>query len=910
MNIQNASPRTRHSALMALLFRVSATLFGLIAGVAQAGDLTALNWEEGATSPTLQIWVTGSPSHDVQSLDGGQRLRVTLPGTTLQDVSDVEGRGDVKGVYPYLSETGTGVHIDFLLSQPGKLSIESATYGLRVVASTGAAPTDTAAKKPDEAPAEQPADRKADQAPAEKKTESAPVAATPAPAPAAVPTTPPPAPKPAPVAAKPAPVAAKPAANLSSIDEILYAKLPGDRVQITLRMKGGVPKPAVFSTTNPARLAFDFPNTKVGLGKSQVKIDQGSVTSINAIEAQNRTRIVVNLVRAAGYTTTSDGRSFSITVDNPTGGAGGVTAGEVTRFATATRAGKHSLKSIDFRRGPNGDGKIIVGLSDTGVGIDIREQAGEIIVDFLDTGIPAEMQRRLDVTDFGTPVRNIDTFIQGRHVRLVIAAKGKYEHLAYQAGEQFTVNVKPILKSDERKADEFGFTGEKLSLNFQNIDVRAALQVIADFTNLNFVTSDTVKGSLTLRLKDVPWDQALQIIADSKNLAIRKSGNVVRVGPADEVAAKEKAAFEASKAAIELEPLVSELIQVNYAKAEEMAKLLKSIKAVDPGSQQGSGSPFSSVSVQKLETESNSLLSPRGQVTVDVRTNTLLIQDIPSKIREVRKLVSQLDQPVRQVMIETRLVEATDDWAKNVGVRWGGFKRPTTTPDSTGAQVGDSRQVVFCGSSECQVDNINGDPVDLNESMVVNFGAAPIQGQVAGSLSIIKLFDSKILNLELSALEADGKGKIISSPRLITGNQKKARIEQGQEGLFRALGGVGATSFIIRKAVLALEVTPQITPDDRIIMDVLVTKDIFADSVNGLIDKKEITTQVLLDNGETVVIGGIFEQQESRRVNKVPFFGDVPVIGWAFRKTESFDRKRELLIFLTPRILSERLSLR
>jgi len=669
-------------------------------------------------------------------------------------------------------------------------------------------------------------------------------------------------------------------------------------------MKGGVAKPAVFSTTNPARLAFDFPNTKVALGKSQVKVDQGAVTSINAIEAQNRTRIVVNLVRAAGYTTTSDGRSFSITVDNPAGGVAGVTSGKVTRFATATRAGKHSLKSIDFRRGPHGDGKIVVALSDTGVGIDIREQAGEIIVDFLDTGIPAEMQRRLDVTDFGTPVRNIDTFIQGRHVRLVIAAKGKYEHLAYQAGEQFTVNVKPIVKSDERKTDEFGFKGEKLSLNFQNIDVRAALQVIADFTNLNFVTSDTVKGSLTLRLKDVPWDQALQIIADSKNLAIRKSGNVVRVGPADEVAAKEKAAFEASKAAIELEPLVSELIQVNYAKAEEMAKLLKSIKAVDPGSQQA-GSPFSSVSVQKLETEANSLLSPRGQVTVDVRTNTLLIQDIPSKIREVRKLVAQLDQPVRQVMIETRLVEATDDWAKNVGVRWGGFKRPTA--DANGNI---DRQVVFCGTSECQPDNLAGDPVDVNESMLVNFGAAPIQGQVAGSLSIIKLFDTKLLNLELSALEADGKGKIISSPRLITGNQKKARIEQGQEGLFRALGGVGTTSFIIRKAVLALEVTPQITPDDRIIMDVLVTKDVFADSVNGLIDKKEITTQVLLDNGETVVIGGVFEQQESKRVTKVPFFGDIPMIGWAFRKTESFDRKRELLIFLTPRILSERLSLR
>jgi len=871
---------------------IAAMLVMVVSAVAQAGDLTALNWEENATQPTLQVWVSGSPAYDVQSLDGGQRLRLSLPGTTLRDVSDVEGRGDVKGVYPYLSETGTGVHVDFLLSQPGKLKIETTNYGLRVAATTGAEPAPVTAKA-EEKKAEE---KKAEEKKVSPEPAPAPKAEAPTPAPAAAP-----APKPAPTPA-PAPAPAKKAA--SSISEILYAKLPGDRVQVTLRMTGGVPKPAVFSTTNPARLAFDFPNTRVGTSRSLVKVDQGAVTSINAIEAQNRTRIVVNLVRAAGYTTSSDGRSFTITIDNPTGGIAGTTGSKTTRFATAARPGKHSLKAIDFRRGPQGDGKIIVGLSDTGVGIDIREQAGEIIIDFLDTGIPSEMQRRLDVTDFGTPVRNIDTFVQGKNVRLVINAKGKYEHLAYQAGELFTVNVKPIAKRDERKADEFGFTGEKLSLNFQNIDVRAALQVIADFTNLNFVTSDSVKGSLTLRLKDVPWDQALQIIADSKNLAIRKSGNVVRVGPADEVAAKEKAAFEASKAAIELEPLVSELVQINYAKAEDMAKLLKSIKAVDPGGQQGS--PFGTVSVQKLETESNSLLSPRGQVTVDVRTNTLLIQDIPSKIREVRKLISQLDQPVRQVMIETRLVEATDDWAKNVGVRWGGFKRPST--DGNG--IPDRRQVVFCGTSECQADNVDFETIDINESMVVNFGAQPIAGQVASSLSIIKLFDNKLLNMELSALEADGKGKIISSPRLITGNQKKARIEQGQEGLFRALGGVGTTTFIIRKAVLALEVTPQITPDDRIIMDVLVTKDVFADSVNGLIDKKEITTQVLLDNGETVVIGGIFEQQESKRTNKVPFFGDVPVIGWAFRKNEAFDRKRELLIFLTPRILSERLSLK
>ena len=529
--------------------------------------------------------------------------------------------------------------------------------------------------------------------------------------------------------------------------------------------------------------------------------------------------------------------------------------------------------------------------------------AGEIIIDFLDTGIPAELQRRLDVTDFGTPVTNVDTFVQGKNVRMVIVAKGKYEHLAYQAGELFTVNVKPIVeKPGEKQKDEFGYSGDKLSLNFQNIDVRAALQVIADFTNLNFVTSDTVKGSLTLRLKDVPWDQALDIIAMAKNLAIRKGGNVITVGPADEVAAKEKAALEAGKSVQELEALSSELIQINYAKADDIAKLLKSIKAIEAG---GKASPFSTVS--KIETESNSLLSPRGQVTVDQRTNSLLIQDTPSKIKEVRKLIAQLDQPVRQVMIETRLVQASDNFAKNLGVRWGVVKRPDdyTSNDS---------QLTVCGTLECQVDILNNAAVTLNtNALSVNLGASGLAGKAAGSLAVTvaKLLDGNALALELSALEADGKGKIISSPRLITSNQKKARIEQGQEGLFRALSsGIGGDSFVIRKAVLALEVTPQITPDDRIIMDVLITKDEFRDAVNGLIDKKEITTQVLLDNGETVVIGGIYEQSERNDVTQVPFFGDLPMLGWLFRTKSVLNNKTELLIFLTPRIMSDRLSLK
>jgi len=870
----------RLQAIRKLMVHVWALGLLAIANVAlAAGDLTALNWEEGTDVPSLQIWVSGSPAYEIKSLDDGQRLRLTLADTALRDVTDVEGRGSVKGVYPYLTESGTGVNIDFLMSTPGELKVEPASYGYRVVAvAANGKPVEPAKKETAKA------------APAEKAGNAVAVPAAPPVAAAPVPA---PAPKAAP---------AKPVVPLNSINEIVHAKLPGDRIQVQLRMSGVPAKPAIFTTNNPARIAIDFPNTRVNLPKSSIKVGEGAVNSINVVEAQGRTRVVLNLVRSVAYATTTDGNNYSITVESAAGGIAGTQPPKTTRFATATRPGKHNLKNIDFRRGPQADAKIIVGLSDTGVGIDIREQAGEIIVDFLDTSIASELQRRLDVTDFGTPVTNVDTFVQGKNVRMVVSAKGKFEHLAYQAGDVFTINVKPVIeKPDERKKDEFGYSGEKLSLNFQNIDVRAALQVIADFTGLNFVTSDSVKGSLTLRLKDVPWDQALDIIADAKNLAIRKSGNVVRVGPAAEVAAKEKAQLEAGKAVMELEPLISELIQINYAKADDLAKLLKSIRAVNPG---GQASPFGTVS--KIETESNSLLSPRGQVTVDARTNSLLIQDTPTKVREVRKLINQLDQPVRQVMIETRLVEATDDWAKNLGVRWAAVKRPD--------YLRRDGQAVICGTLECQVDALNGDPINLNsDALSVNMQADPIRGQIPASLavSVAKMLDGNVLSLELSALESEGKGKIISSPRLITSNQKKARIEQGQEGLFRALSaGLGTASFVVRKAVLALEVTPQITPDDRIIMDVLITKDVFVDAVNGLIDKKEVTTQVLLDNGETVVIGGIYEQQQGDRVYKVPFLGDLPLLGWLFREKQNFDSKRELLIFLTPRIMSERLSLK
>ena len=854
MNRISAKPAM---CLNAMVFRTILTGFLTLCGTAQAAEISALFWDEGSAQPTLKIQLSGKSRYQTANLEGGQRLRISFPGTTLGSaVQDIDGRGAVKGVYPYLADNGTAAHVDLLMSEPGSLKVVEIADGYRVVAVAGAGGADTGGAMP---------------TPSAASSEAA---------------------------------APKISSNRNMIQDIKYAKLSGDRIQIRVQMSKTPATPAAFTTNNPARIALDFANTGVALDRSSLRVGEGVVASVNAVESDNKTRLVINLVRSAAYTSIIEGNSYTLTIENPPSKVADTQAAKTTRFASAARPGKHSLKNIDFRRGRLGDGKVIIKLSDTGVGIDIREQAGEIIVDFHDTQITPEMQRRLDVVDFATPITTIDTFAQGKNVRMVINSKGKYEQLAYQAGDEFTINVKPVVvkPGEEKKKDELGYSGEKLSLNFQNIDVRAALQVIADFTGLNFVTSDSVKGSLTLRLKDVPWDQALDIIVSAKSLAVRRSGNVVSVGPADEINAKDKAALEAGKIVQELEPLVSELIQINYAKAEDIAKLLKSIKAIEGVPSATFNPALATGSENKSGTDSNTLLSPRGQVTVDIRTNSLLIQDTPGKVREVRKLISQLDQPVRQVMIETRLVEATDDFTKNLGVKWGVVRQDT---------IGNN-QVTTCGTFNCNVNILNGDKVEIGgNGLSVDLGAAGVGTTVAGSIatSIMHLPNNNMLNLELSALEVEGRGKVISSPRLITANSKKARIEQGQERVFTtSVLGVGTT--VTKKAVLALEVTPQITPDDRIILDVVVTKDSFVDANAGLINKKEITTQVLLSNGETVVIGGIYEQQQANTLSKVPFFADIPLIGWMFKKHSSFDNKVELLIFLTPRILSDAISMK
>ena len=852
-------------SLKKMVSRVLLIVSVLAFGHVQAAELASIAWDDGSAQPALTIRLTGKAAYQTASLEGGQRLRVSFPQTTLgATVSDIEGRGAVKGVYPYLADNGSATHVDLLMTEPGSLKVEEIDNGYRIIALASGAPAAALAPAPEVAAASPPTD----------------------------------------------PVPAVPATAFSDknvIQDIKYVKLPGDRIQIRVQMSKTPAPPAAFTTSNPARIALDFANTSLGADKSALRVGEGVVASVNAVESDNRTRLVINLVRSTSYVSVIEGNSYTLTIDNPASTIAGTQTAKVTRFATASKSGKHALKNIDFRRGKHGDGKVIIKLSDTGVGIDIREQAGEILVDFQDTTITSELQRRLDVVDFATPIQTIDTFAQGKSVRMVIGSKGKYEHLAYQAGDEFTINVKPVVvkPGDEKKKDELGYSGEKLSLNFQNIEVRAALQVIADFTGLNFVTSDSVKGSLTLRLKDVPWDQALDIIVNAKGLAVRRSGNVVSVGPADEVNAKEKAQLEATKQVQDLEPLTSELIQINYAKADDVAKLLKSIKAIEGVIPTNANPALTSAGdISTTGTDSNTLLSPRGQVSVDSRTNSLLIQDTPGKIREVRKLISQLDQPVCQVMIETRIVEATDDFAKNLGVKWGVIGQPN--------RPGTANTSFVCGSLDCVNNQLDAESIELpGNSLSVDLGADNIGNAETGSIAsgIMRLPGGTLFALELSALEAEGKGKVISSPRLITANQKKARIEQGQERVFTTTT-LGVGTVITKKAVLALEVVPQITPDDRVILDVTVTKDSFQDANSGLINKKEITTQVLLNNGETVVIGGIYEQQSATSVSKVPFFGDLPLLGWMFRKKNEFDNKIETLIFMTPRILSDTLNIR
>ena len=635
--------------------------------------------------------------------------------------------------------------------------------------------------------------------------------------------------------------------------------------------------PAGFAINTPPRIAFDFPNTANGLGKSVQDFTEGDLRSANIVQAGSRTRLVVNLNQMLTYDTKIDGNNLLITLhDKP---AEVAATGSTARFAEARQGTQqHELRDIDFRRGKNGEGRIQVDLSDPGIGIDIRQQGTTLIVDFLKTNLPRNLQRKLDVVDFATPVQDVDTFAQGDNVRMVIEPKGNWEHAAYQTDNKFIVEVKPVVVDPDKltKGNKIGYTGEKLTLNFQKIDVREALNVIADFTETNMVISDTVSGNLTLRLKDVPWDQAFDIILQSRGLDMRKSGNVIQVAPREEIAAKEKIDLTAHQEIAELEELRTESFLISYQKGDAVAAMLTNDK--------------------------QRMLSKRGSAVVDQRTNTVFVQDTPAHLEEARKLIKQIDVPVRQVMIEARVVEASDKFGKNLGVRLGYNSNDTFKVNGTNINGNIGANSVTAGPLAGTVMPANTPNVNL-----------PSAG-TAGAFSML-LFNSslsKLLSVELTALETDSKGKVISSPRVVTSDQTEAMIETGTEIPYQQASSSGATNVAFKDATLSLSVKPQITPDDNIIMDIKVNKDSVGQLFAGVpsIDTNKVNTQVLVENGGTVVIGGVYIQTQSDGVNKVPLLGDIPVLGYLFRSTAKLDNKSELLVFITPKIIKEALNLR
>jgi type IV pilus assembly protein PilQ len=589
-----------------------------------------------------------------------------------------------------------------------------------------------------------------------------------------------------------------------------------------------------------------------------------------------------------------DGQNVVITLQPSVIASAPTAVAESTHFADAAPAAKpHAVRGIDFKRGRSGEGQVIIDLSDPGAGIDLKQSGKSIVVELLQTELPIALERRFDVTDFGTPVDSMEVTSQGDRVRVVINAKGRWEQSAYQTDNRFIVEVKPMVERPDQLAKPKGFTGEKLSLNFQNVEVRAVLQVIADFTGLNIITSDTVSGNLTLRLKDVPWDQALDIILQAKGLDARKTGNVVWIAPRDEIATKEKLALEAQQQIAELEPLRTESFQLNYQKAEAFQKIL-------------------SDATQRI-------LSKRGTAVIDPRTNTLFINDTPSKLDEIRTLIKQIDVAQRQVLIESRIVEATDTFSKNLGARLGftnlagikglGVPGVDIAGGTHGMLTGSTRSA---GVQTLQTDDY---PESFfPDSFSVNLPADPIGGRSPGQFAI-SLFNSSLtrfVNLEISALQADGKGKVVSSPRVITGDNIEAIIEQGTEIPYQQATSSGATSISFRKATLSLKVKPQITPDDNVIMKLEVHKDsVGQTTVAGpAIDTKQVNTEVLVENGGTVSIGGIFIQDESKEVTKVPLLGDIPLFGVLFKQENNRNDRRELLIFVTPKILRDTLTAR
>ena len=663
----------------------------------------------------------------------------------------------------------------------------------------------------------------------------------------------------------------------------------GGKVVVRIQTKSPLPAvPPSFAVANPARIAIDFVGTANALGRTSQDIGEGELRSMNLVQGVERSRLVLNLRRPVAHEMSIDGNTLIVMLSQA---AAAPTAGSGTQnFAEGRADVKHAIRDIDFRRGRAGEGRVIIDLADAGTGIDLRQQGQNIVIDFAKTSLPDNLRRRLDVVDFATPVQTINTFQQGENVRVVIEPRGNFEHNAYQTDTQFVVEVRSVVADTSRAAQRGRYSGEKLSLNFQNVEVRAVLNVIADFTDLNIITSDTVTGNITLRLKDVPWDQALDIILQTRGLDSRRSGNVIWIAPRDELATREKLALEAQQQIVDLEQTRTESFQMNYQKAVEVVKLLS-----DPQQR---------------------ILSKRGSAVVDARTNTLFVQDTPSRLEEVRKLIAKIDVPVRQVMIEARIVTASESFGKSLGVRLGFHDLSGRT--ATIGNVANGKGVSVGGSLDDTALHAGGGAQGSSSTFIpgslgVNLPASAAFGP-PGVLSFI-LFNSsatRFLNLEISALEADGKGKIISSPRVLTADQVEALIEQGTEIPYQQATSSGATSVSFRKANLSLKVKPQITPDGNVIMTLDVNKDApGATTAAGVqISTKHVKTEVLVENGGTVVIGGIFDQNDQTDINRIPVLGELPYIGWLFKNQTTTTRREELLVFITPRIVNERLTVR
>ncbi len=676
----------------------------------------------------------------------------------------------------------------------------------------------------------------------------------------------------------------------NQLQDVSFSALPGNRVEIVLTTSEPVGEPTSFTTDNPARIAIDFTDTTSALAQKITPIAIGMARSVTAIEAGGRTRVVINLLEQVPHEIRSEGNRLIVSVGAGSGaGSMSATSGGAAPIAVErnlpARQGL-ALENIDFRRGPQGEGRVEILLSDPSIVVDMRQQGDRIVLDFVDTQIPAQLARTLDVMDFATPVSTIETRPDGNNVRMSIATEGEFEHLAYQANDMYTVEFRALTKQEKeelRRAQQV-YEGDRLSLNFQDIEVRAVLQLLADFTGLNMVVSDTVSGRITLRLKNVPWDQAMDIILKTKGLSMRRNDNVVLVAPTEEIAAREKLELESQQQIEELAPLRSELIQVNYAKASDLAALLKSSE--------------------------NKLLSDRGSVSIDERTNTLLVQDTAAKLSEIRALLSDLDIPVRQVLIESRIVIANNDFARDLGVRFGASKAFATGNSTGGVGGGLPGDADLTGTAGPFF--VTGD--STNESLLVNLPQTLSAGRGGAVNFVLGKIGSYLLRLELSAMQQEGKGEIVSSPRVITSDQNEATIKQGVQIPFQEATSSGATSVSFKDAVLELTVTPHITPDDRVIMDLMVKKDNpdFTRAVLGVppVDTRELQTSVLVDNGETVVLGGVFERTKSNNTERVPFFGDLPYVGFMFKQEQVQDENSELLIFVTPKILKETLTLR